>query len=190
MSMSKYNKTKKMKRSLLTIFCVVLLVGGILFGLESANVIDLHNNRTNQALDQTKSEQIEGVDYSPATSTDNDDINTKKANGTVDQEPVIPTNDTDIQITFIANAQDSYGGPLEIRTILEGVADGVCNLTLSYGSNSIKESSTILQQNNYFTCGAFSIPYNKLENGDWAIKLKITSGDGRVNEATTSTTIN
>lgn len=182
---------KKSKKSPLYLSALVLLaIAGIGLLLEKTNMIDLYNSRSNDSLVQTDAETVEGVDYSPASSTDNDDINDKKASGTVDQEPTTPTNDTSIQITFIANAQDSSGGQLEVRTLLGGITDGSCNLTLTSGSTNITKSSSVVRQNSTFLCEAFIIPYSELSNGGWAIKLKVTSEDGRTNEASTSTTVN
>lgn len=184
------SKKKSTKKPLYLIALALLATAGIGLILERTNVINLYDGWSDDPLSQTDAETVEGVDYSPASSTDNDDINNKKANGTVDQEPVTPTNDTSIQITFIANAQDANGGQLEIRTLLNGVTDGTCGLTLAKGSTVIEKTSNVIQQNTSFLCEAFIIPYSELELGDWTIKLKVTSGDGRTNEASTSTTIN
>ncbi len=191
--MKKYriSKTKRIKRLLLTILGAGLLIGGLIFGLESTNIINLYDRQSNNPIEQTGTQETNNIDYSPATTTDNEDINAKKEAGTVDQAPAAPTNDTSVQITFIANSQDNVShGALEIRTLLGGVTDGNCTLTLTKGSTVILKSTTVAQQNTYFVCQAFSIPYSELANGDWQIKLKVTSGDGRTNEATTSTTIN
>jgi len=167
---------------------VLLAIAGGVFLLEKNNVINLYSND----IQETTAPQatVNDINYDPATTTDNEDINARKDNGTVDATPVIPTNDTSIQITFIANAQDVSGGQLEIRTLLNGVNDGSCALTLSKGPSEIKKSSTITKQNNYFICDAFIIPYTELTNGEWNIILRVTAGDGRTNEASTTTTIN
>lgn len=170
-------------------FALIFITAAVLI-LEKTNIINLHNGRSGDQLNQTDAETVEGVDYNPASSTENEDINNKKATGTVDQAPAAPTNDTAIQITFIANAQDASGGQLEVRTLLSGVTDGKCDLTLAKGSSTIQKTSSVSRQNTYFICDAFIIPYSELSNGDWTIKLKVTSGDGRTNEASTSTTIN
>lgn len=171
------------------ILVTVLLIVGALFTLERANVINLYGSEK-QVEDTTPTGQVNDIDYSPATTTDNEDINAKKESGEIEQEPAAPTNDTTIQITFIANAQDYSGGQLEVRTLLSGVTDGDCALTLTKGSTVIKKQSNIVQQNTSFMCEPFIIPYSELVNGDWTIKLKVASGDGRINEASTSTTIN
>ena len=190
--MSKYqkNKPRRTKRLLLVVIAVALLIAGVIFGLESSNVINLYNQSPDETLEQSEIQNADDIDYSPATTTDNEDINAKKEAGTVDQEPVAPTNDTSVQITFIANAQDFSGGQLEVRTLLNGVTDGTCALTLTKGTTVIQKQSNVVQQNTTFQCEAFIVPYSELTNGAWQIKLKVTSGDGRTNEATTSTTIN
>lgn len=180
---------KKSRKNLFYLMVLGLLaIVGILFLLEKTNVTNFYKSesKTTAVGDHGN---VNVVDYNPATTTDNKDINARKEAGTVDQAPSIPTDDTTIQITFIANAQDTSGGQLEIRTILSGVTDGVCALTLTKNSTIIKKQSDVMQQNTYFQCEAFIIPYSELENGDWQIKLKVTSGDGRTNEATTTTTI-
>ena len=185
----KKHKRYKSKRILLITATVVILAAGVVFGLQTTHVIDLYGK--NDKTPESTQDQVGKIDYSPATTTDNEDINAKKEAGTVDQAPVAPTNDTSVQITFIANSQDSVsGGPLEIRTLLGGTTDGTCALTLTKGSTVIEKQKSVIQQNTTFQCEAFIVPYSELANGDWQIKLKVTSGDGRTNEATTSTTIN
>lgn len=182
-------KKKSTKKPFILIVLALLVAVGAGLILEKTDVIDLYSSGE-KLEDTTAQSKVNVVDYSPATTTDNEDINAKKEAGTVDQAPVAPTNDTAIQITFIANAQDFSGGQLEVRTLLNGVTDGACALTLTKGSTVIEKQSNVVQQNTTFQCEAFIVPYSELANGDWQIKLKVTSGDGRTNEASTSTTIN
>lgn len=183
-------KKKSSKKPLYLFILTLIAIASVVFILEKTNIINLYSERSNGSIGQADTKTVNSIDYSPATSTDNDDINNKKANGTVDQEPEPITNDTSIQITFIANAQDTSGGQLEVRTLLSGVTDGDCYLTLTKGSAKIEKTSDVVQQNTYFICEAYIVPYSELSNGDWTIKLKVTSGDGRTNVATTTTTVN
>jgi len=181
-------KRKSKTYRLYLIPAVLLAIAGAVFLLEKTNTINLFSNDAPKTI--TPQATVNDINYDPATTTDNEDINAKKDNGTVDASPVVPTNDTSIEITFIANAQDVNGGQLEIRTLLSGVNDGSCALTLTKGTSEIKKSSKVVQQNNYFICDAFIIPYAELTNGEWDIILRVTAGDGRTNEASTTTTIN
>lgn len=182
-------KKKSVKKPFYIVALALLAVAGIFLMLEKTNVTNFYESASKTATVSNQG-KVNDVDYNPATTTDNEDINAKKASGTVDQEPTTPTNDTTIQITFIANSQDSSGGQLEVRTLLGGVTDGTCALTLTKGSTNIEKTSNVARQNTSFLCEAFIVPYSELTNGDWQIKLKVTSGDGRTNEASTSTTIN
>jgi hypothetical protein len=182
-------KKKIRKNPLYLIVLALLALVAVGLILEKTNVINLYSGGK-KIEDTTAQSKVNVIDYSPATTTDNEDINAKKATGEIEQTPSTPTNDTAIQITFIANAQDFNGGQLEVRTLLNGVTDGTCALTLTKGSTVIDKQSNVIQQNTSFQCEAFIVPYSELTNGDWQIKLKVTSGDGRTNEASTSTTIN
>lgn len=192
--MPKYSykkKTSHMKRNILIALASLIVIGGVLFALEKTDVINLYGQGKTPADVVSDEKGVNEVDYSPANSTDNDDINAKKESGEIDQTPTPPTNDTSVQITYIAADQAGIsGGTLEIRMLLNGVTNGNCFLTLSKGSKTVNKSAAVVQQNNIFTCDGFNIPYSELENGEWQSTIKVTTDDGRSNEASTQITIN
>jgi hypothetical protein len=167
----------------------LLLIAGVLFGLEKTNVINLSHNSTPDQAPATQEKPVSGVDYSPATPQDNEDINAKKNSGEITQEPKAPDNDTTIQITFIANAQDAAGQPLLVRTILGGITDGTCDLKLTKDGASISKSASVILQNTTYMCDGFEIPLSELSTGEWQISLTVKASDGRQNVATTTTTL-
>ncbi len=184
----KKSKSHK-KRNVLAVFLVLVLAAGVLFGLEKTNITNLISTKPADTTTETE-RGVNDVDYSPATDTDNEDINQKKEDGSILISNDPPAFDSSIEIVFIANSQDGgEGKPLVIRTQLHGVNDGTCKLTLTKGSQSVEKSSSIKQSNTYFVCDGFDIPKSELTNGNWDISLLVTEGDGRYNEATTSATI-
>ncbi len=191
--MAKYSVRNKkdtslLKKRFLIAGIVLILMGGVLFTLEKTGVTNFYSRGTDVSDETAGKRGVNDVDYSPASDSDNDDINARKEDGSIDQEPNTPDKDTAIQIVFIASSQDTNGGPLIIRTQLYGVTSGTCNLTLTNGG-SVQKSSSVELQNTTYTC-RFDVPKNELPDGNWDVKLEVVTQDGRRNEATTSTTIN
>ncbi len=176
-----------MKKRFIFGLLALMIIGATLFTLEKTGVTNFYS--TEPSTTETEDKRgVNDVDYSPATDSDNDDINARKEDGSIDEEPAAPGEDTTIQIVFIASSQDNAGGPLIIRSQLYGVAGGTCNLTLTNGS-TIQKSTSVELQNTTYSC-RFDVPKNELSSGNWDVKLEVVTEDGRRNEATTSATIN
>ena len=172
-----------MKKKLLITLTTILLLTAILFVLEKTRVINLYERLDKSPTQsETSTRPVNDVDYSPASSTDNDDINKKKENGEIIMSP--GSQDTSIQITFIASNQDVIGGPISLGAIVSGVTDGTCEYTLRKDSLTIKKEASIIAQTGYYSCVALEIPYSELVNGSWDVKLSVTSSDGRTNAST------
>ncbi len=177
-----------MKKRFLIAGIVLILMGGVLFTLEKTGVTNLYGQDKDASKETSSKHTSDDFDYTPATDTDNDDINSKKEDGSLDQTPNTPDKDTDINIVLIASSQDSAGGPLVIRSQVYGITGGTCNLSLTNG-DTIRKSASVELQNTTYSC-RFDVLRNELSNGNWNIKLEVVTEDGRHNEVTATTTIN
>lgn len=169
---------------------VAVLLLGVLafFGLEKAGITHFYGAADVDEATEQAPAPVSSIDYSPAKTTDNDDIESKKETGAITEQPPAPTNDTAIQITYIANGQDEEKGPLLIRTLLGGVGEGTCTITLTRDDVTKTKETNVVQQNNTFSCN-FDIAYDELSQGEWNINLLVKTQDGRQNNASANTTI-
>lgn len=150
--------------------------------LENRNIINLYNKNNSIPYSAnptpiTGQEPADNIDYSPATSTDNEDINAKKADGTVDQSQPAPAPTEPIEITLSAAGQDTKGGPVIVRTILGKANGGSCNLILKKGAENKSYTSEVIWSGTYYTCEGFSVPFEDLSAGSWELKLSVNQGD-------------
>lgn len=167
---------KKTSRRWMLVIPVLLLVSaGTLFGLEKSHVINLYTRKTSSVVPTTTTESkpINQVDYSPATPTDNEDINKQKESGQIDTNPTTP--DT-LSVTLTSSAKvDS--GPLDVRAIIAPLINsGTCTLTLTKsGATSIIKTANVAPQNTYSTCESLVVnPDEFSQAGNWDLSLIVT----------------
>jgi len=75
-----------------------------------------------------------------------------------------------ISITLNASGQDSEGGPLLFRAMVQGLDTGKCNLKLEGNSGNNSFDSQIIFQGTYYSC-AFTIPFSSLISGIYKYTL-------------------
>ncbi len=149
-----------------------ILVGSfILFALEKTQLIDLYKKEVPSPA-STETHPVNDIDYSPASSTDNDEINQKKETGEVDK-PVVQNTSKSIGITLSAAGQDTKGGPVIVRTILSETSTGTCKLTLTKDSVVKTYQSEVINKGTYYSCNGFDIPFSDLSVGEWNLKLDV-----------------
>ena len=86
-------------------------------------------------------------------------------------------------ITFSTASQDTPGGPLLIRTIVNNSNSGDCSYQLK-GDGELKTySNTLTFSGTYYSCN-YNVPYLDLFNSTW--QVTVTSGQG---SATTNTVV-
>lgn len=77
-----------------------------------------------------------------------------------------------------------------IRTLLNGVSGGTCNLAISKGSRVVTKSAPIGVQSSYAICQGFNIPVTEFqENGEWDITLTINGSNGKSTSTNAKITI-
>ena len=69
-------------------------------------------------------------------------------------------------------------GKLILRVnINQYLSTGICNLTLTSGSNTITKTVNIVAVASTSTCEGFDVPVSELSSGAWQISINIQSGD-------------
>jgi hypothetical protein len=94
------------------------------------------------------------------------------------------TNTPSTTVQLSANGQN--GSTYQLRYIINSVvSNATCNLTLTLGSQTITETSSVQALAQSSTCEGFDIPMNKLSSGSWTAVM-VVSGDN-VNASVTDT---
>lgn len=185
--MRRRQKSSKKLLILAIISIVLVIASGLLVALEKFGVTDLY--QVNEPLTNTTPDSTitQSIDYSPATTTDNEDINQKKTSGQL--VPDIPTTTTiekSIDVSLTAAGQDTPNGPLVVRALITSVSSGQCTLTLTRTDTTKTYTSSVVLAGTYYTCEGFDIPIKDLSPGQWQIGLTVVSGDqtGKVSQTT------
>jgi hypothetical protein len=152
----------------------ILVAGFVVFGLEKANVINLYNKPVTVTADSAP-KPVNTVDYSPATTTDQDEANNKLKQDLIDKSNKPQTSTTKIDVSLSAATQDVAGGPLVVRSMVS-TSSGTCNLTLTMGTVNKSYSAEIINSGTYYSCKGFDIPVADLSTGKWQLKLGATNG--------------
>lgn len=120
------------------------------------------------AIKKTASDQ--GTSSSSAVNID------KTAEGKPSNQITAPGNNSgSINITFSALGQDSAGGPLLIRTILDGATGGSCSITATKDTVVKNYSTNVDFSGTYYSCN-YTIPFSDLSLGKWSVLVKVTDG--------------
>lgn len=79
-----------------------------------------------------------------------------------------------INIIVSALGQDTNGGPLLVRTILEGATGtGTCTIKATSGSMAKTYTTDIVFSGTYYSCN-YSIPFADLSAGQWNVSINAT----------------
>lgn len=156
-----------------------------LFIFEKSRVTNIYTKPASTATIEAPTRPVNSVDYSPATSTEKPDSSAKK------QDTPTATNSSTsgkINIVLSAAGQDIKGGPVVIRTILDGATGGTCTATLINGSTLKTYNSDVILQGTYYSCKGFDVPYADLFAGNWQLKVTATQ-DNKTGETSKTITI-
>lgn len=183
------NESPRHRHATRLILLSLVVAIGIFALLEATNITNVRDiiSRNSDSNQQTETlRPVNDVDYSPATSTDNTDIDAKKSDGSID-EPIQKPNDPDSPISIIlsASGQDYAGGPVLIRSILDNISNGTCTLTLSNDNDTKTYTSAIIWTGTYYSCEGFDVPMSDLSPGEW--KLELVASNDTFSGTTTKT---
>jgi len=169
--MKKLAKNRPIPLRKLIFWVMILLIasGIIVFALEKLHVTNIYTKpAAPSSQDQNSATKpANSVDYSPATSTEKPTTNQKSQDTTSTK-----TNNStqSIYITLSAAGQDAAGGPILVRTILEGATGGSCSIVIAKSGNSKTYSAPITWQGTYYSCN-YNIPYADLSVGNWQLSI-------------------
>lgn len=173
-----------MKKKILVITPIALLVlAGTLFALEKTGVTNFYTSDQTEESSSTTTPNESTIDYSPATSTDNEDINKQKGSDKTDPAPSAIPQDTAVVTITRANATPSG---VDVTVLLSGISDGTCNLTLTQGTATVISSSSIKKDGQYTYCDAFNVDRSKLTNGKWQVSVVAKNNDNTITGTGTS----
>lgn len=175
--MKQKNYNNKQKR--LLIIATVLVIIAAAFALYKYS-----------GKDGSVANRIPGIDYSPAKPSDNEANDKAKQSDSYGQDPGSPnTTDSNLGITFAAAGQDTDGGDVTVKVLLQNITDGVCHLTLKQGQAVVERTVNIVRQSNYYTCDGFNIPFSQVQVGSAQLTLTVNATNGATNYATKDITI-
>ena len=141
----------------------------------------------------TKNTTTNGIDYSPATTEQQQSGSQVKSSGSSDTPPApttIPGSDKK-NVQIIITSANQNGTILQIRSQIGAVEDtGTCTLLLtSTGQTDITKTANAQALANTSTCQGFDVPTSELSNGLWHISISYSSST-LTGTATQDVTIN
>lgn len=180
------HKTSK-KTYFIVVLCVLVMVA---VGLSYANRTKVKNFFTKNDETPTASEnldesaEVNKIDYSPSSPTDNEDINKQKEN----IEPPTPPTSPSLNATITYAAQNSDTSVI-VRVLIEGTTSGQCRLILTNSSSKIEKTAPVILRGNNYTCDGFTINKSELATGEWKASVTVEANGMSSDAGETTVTI-
>lgn len=163
-------------RLALIVASILLIAGFGVLLLEKSGVTNIYTKpAATPAPDVAR--PVNTVDYSPATTSEQAEGERIK-NSIIEQSNTTPTTPSAITITLSAAGQDNKGGPIIVRSIINGATSGSCTLSLVKGSATKTYQSSVVSLGTYYGCEGFSVPITDLSAGTWKLTLKANGPGG------------
>jgi hypothetical protein len=144
------------------------------FVLEKTRVTNFYSKPS--VTQDTSIRPVNVVEYTVADPTDNDEINQKKADGTLGASNSAPAGEP-INVVLTAAGQDTAGGPVIVKVLLTDVTSGNCDITLNQNEVTKSYSTSVISAGNYYTCDGFEIPLEDISVGSWNLTATVTSAE-------------
>lgn len=179
----KNQKSKTKKVIVLLAVIVVAALGYFSYAYATQNAWPFQKEAKTQDTTQP-AEDTPAISEEPATVPE-DDENTTKPDEKVNKAPVqsSPPDDGDTSsdtntLSGVITSRSVQDGALVIRTTINGVLSGSCQLTLTRTSDGKKlsRSAEIVQNPSSSSCKGFDVPTSQLGSGTWNISIKVKSG--------------
>jgi len=122
------------------------------------------SNATNSSPDGSTKDNIKPT----TTNKIVNDTNTKNQSGS--SSNTNDTTTTNIAITYSFAGQDTPGGAVLIRTILDNANSEQCTYKLTKGSIEKDYSNQAIFSGTYYSCN-YNVPYSDLSNGTWNLTV-------------------
>lgn len=172
--------SSNLKKLLFWAISFALIASLSLFILEKSHVTNFYEKPVTTGQTTSTTRPVNDVDYSPATTSEQDEADrTKQA--LIDQANNPSQNQSNVTISLSAAGQDTVGGPLVVKALINGISSGTCNLKLTKDSIVKTYTASVADFGSYYGCAGFSVPYNDLSNGTW--QLTLTAGSGTISQS-------
>jgi hypothetical protein len=169
MNNSRQKATRSWFRRPLGIVSVVVAALLVLGALELFNVTHFFDSNKSTVPGV---ERLPNVDYSPATTTDNEEINQQKQDGSLEEPTPVPET---ITLSFSRLTQD-LTNTVVVRALVSGATDGTCTLTFTQGSHTLSRTAAVENKGNYYGCAGFDVPVSEFPvGGSWQAKLAVSA---------------
>jgi hypothetical protein len=164
---------RKLAKISLVIASVILIGVFAVVVLEKNNVTKLFTNQE-PAQQATEPRPVNSVSYSPTSTTEQQEGDAIKQE-LIDNsnKPAKPGN---ITVSFSAATQDTPGGPVIVKALINGTATGSCKLIMSKDGVEKSYNASVINLGTYYGCDGFSVPVSDLSNGSWKAALIVTNG--------------
>jgi hypothetical protein len=167
-------KNRKLAKISLVTASIILVGVFSLVLLEKNNVTKLFTNQE-IAQQSTETRPVNSVSYSPASTTEQQEGDALKQELINNSNK--PKNPTNINVSFSAATQDTPGGPVIIKVIINGTTAGSCNLVMSKDGVEKTYNASLISLGTYYGCDGFSVPVSDLTAGNWKATLTVANGD-------------
>lgn len=134
------------------------------------------NKSVNLTPRTAETRQVNDVDYSPPTNEEKEQQEQQK-NEIIQQATSEPRTTNSITVSISRASQTGAGQPLVIRTVVNGLSGGTCNVTLSQnGQATVSKTFAITTEATYGTCANAQILASDIPaGGSW--KLQVVAKD-------------
>lgn len=155
------------RKPIFWVIIVVLLLGTTLVVLEKTGATNFFGAAATSG--PTPAEQQQDAEASA----------TKKKALIEDETKADPYNTSDpasSNTSIDISAKQESNGTVTVFTKLYGYSTGTCKLDVTNGTKSTSQTAEAMYQPEYASCAGFTVPISSLGNGNWSIKLNVTTG--------------
>ncbi len=167
------NKKNNIGKSIYIIVVIGLLLAFFIIVLEKQQIINLYQKPVSI---QQQPRPVNDVAYTPTTPQEQQEADNIKKEALAQADKPITPPEGILEVSLSAANQDSPGGPLVVRAIINGATSGTCKLLLTQNGNIKEYTSTIANKGTYYGCEGFDIPSTDLNAGNWKLVLEAYNG--------------
>jgi hypothetical protein len=166
-------KNRNLAQISLVTASVILISIFVVIILEKNNVTKLFTKKE-IAQESTEPRPVNSVSYSPASTAEQQEGDALKQELINNSNK--PANSSNITVSFSAATQDTPGGPVIIKALINGATVGSCKLVLSKEGTEKTYNSAVTNLGTYYGCDGFSVPVSDLSAGSWKATLSVANG--------------
>ena len=175
--MPKKRKTKLTPQKTVRIGLILLLIVGVLF--VAKEIINHYIEEQKESFPEASQEEGKPEEKKEEKKTEEKTENleqTEETKSTQNFDGEDPNKKT--ELTGVITTARVSDNNLIIRVEIDQfLTSGTCDLNLSKEEKTYSENVSIFADASTSTCEGFNVPVSKLENGNWKIKIKLSSND-------------